>query len=69
MNHPITTNSVPVDGVMLDIQYLQWEGKSYKQITGATMGSLLSLVIANMYMEHFESLAIDQAEDKPLFWV
>ena len=30
----------------------------YKQLQGAAMGSPVSPVIANIYMEHFESLAI-----------
>ena len=32
--------------------------KFYKQLQDATMGSPVSLVIANIYMEYFESLAI-----------
>ena len=32
--------------------------KFYKQLQGAAMGSPVSPVIANIYMEHFESLAI-----------
>ena len=33
------------------------------------MGSLLSPIIANLYMEHFEQEAISLATDKPKFWV
>ena len=32
--------------------------KFYKQFQGAAMGSLVSHVIANIHLEHFESLAI-----------
>ena len=32
--------------------------KFYKQLQGATMGSPVSPVIANIYMEHYEYLAI-----------
>ena len=32
--------------------------KFYKQLQGAAMGSPVSPVIANIYIEHFESLAI-----------
>ena len=33
------------------------------------MGSPLSPVIANIYMEKFEEEALDTATDKPFFWV
>ena len=32
--------------------------KFYKQLKGAAMGSPVSPIIANIYMEYFESLAI-----------
>ena len=39
--------------------YFQFENNFYKQIEGASMGSPLSPVIANLYMEYFESLALE----------
>ena len=35
-----------------------FQHKFYKQLQGATMGSPVSLVIANIYMEYFEELAL-----------
>ena len=35
-----------------------FQGKSYKQLHGAAMGSPCSPVVANIYMEYFEELAL-----------
>jgi len=35
-----------------------YEESFYEQTEGAAMGSSLSLVIANLYMEHIEQLAL-----------
>ena len=37
----------------------------YKQVEGAPMGSPLSPIIADLYMEHFEQEAITLSEHKP----
>ncbi|GJQ76404.1 hypothetical protein Trydic_g2120 [Trypoxylus dichotomus] len=37
----------------------------YVQTNGVAMGSPLSPVAANLFMEHFESLTIETAADKP----
>ena len=38
--------------------YFGYEGKIYKQLEGAPMGSHLSPIIADLYMEQFERDAI-----------
>ena len=40
-----------------------------EQVNGTAKGSLLSLVIANIYMEGFEEEAINTTNDKPSLWV
>ena len=42
--------------------------KSYKQLQGAAMGSIVSPVIANIYMEYFESLAIPSSPTLIKWW-
>ena len=40
----------------------------YEQINGVAMGSPLSPVVANIFMEHFEDKAINSAPEKPQQW-
>ena len=42
--------------------------KFYKQLQGAAMGSPLSPIIANIYMEYFESLAISSSPKLIKWW-
>ncbi|KAM3823585.1 uncharacterized protein M6D78_018813 [Vipera latastei] len=49
--------------------YFIYNGQRYKQMEGAPMGSPLSPVIANLYMEHFETLALEKSNHKPKLWL
>ena len=49
--------------------YFHQNGNYWEQADGAAMGSPLSPIIANLYMEHFEQEAIRLAVDKPKFWI
>ena len=49
--------------------YFMWNGRFYEQKEGAAMGNPLSPVVANIYMEHFETLAIESAKFKPATWL
>ena len=49
--------------------YYQLGEKFYEQTDGAAMGSPLSPVIANMYLESLEKTAIQLAPFKPKLWV
>jgi hypothetical protein len=53
---------------VLTTTYFQWDGSFYEQIDGVAMGSPLSPVVANFYMEKFEQLAIQSAPLKPRYW-
>ena len=39
-----------------------------QQTDGAAMGSPVSLVVANLYMEMFEEMALSTAQPKPRVW-
>ena len=48
--------------------YFQYNGSIYEQKYGAAMGSPLSAVIANLYMESFEEQAITTSSYEPRIW-
>ncbi|KAL9973358.1 hypothetical protein ACROYT_G019801 [Oculina patagonica] len=48
--------------------YFQYNGSIYEQREGAAMGSPVSAVVANLYMESFEKQAITSSSYKPKIW-
>ena len=48
--------------------YFQYNGSIYEQKDGAAMGSPVSAVIANLYMESFEEQAITTSSYEPRIW-
>ncbi|GJQ79489.1 hypothetical protein Trydic_g16342 [Trypoxylus dichotomus] len=48
--------------------YFLWNGEFYEQASGVAMGSPLSSVIANIFMEAFEHEAIESSRMKPKCW-
>jgi retron-type reverse transcriptase len=53
---------------VLTTSYFSINGQFYEQIDGVAMGSPLSPVIANFYMEDFEERAHNSAPHKSLCW-
>jgi hypothetical protein len=52
----------------LTSMYFCFDGQYYEQTDGVAMGSPLSPVIANFFMEDFEKKAIELATHKPICW-
>ena len=52
----------------LKCTYFQYEGEFYLQIHGAAMGSPVSPIVCNLYMEDFEQRALATAEHPPDWW-
>ena len=48
--------------------HFQYNGSIYEQRDGAAMGSPVSALIANLYMEIFKEQAIESAPCKPKIW-
>ena len=49
--------------------YFEFQEKFYEQSDGAAMGSPLSPVIANIYMEHIEEKALQTVPLQPTLWL
>ena len=49
--------------------YFLYDGLFYKQVDGAPMGSPLSPVVANLFMEYFEEMALASSSLKPKCWL
>jgi hypothetical protein len=54
--------------VCLRTTYFQVGDKLLQQKDGMAMGSSLLPIVSNIYMEHFERLALDWAQHKPPLW-
>ncbi|XP_060528287.1 uncharacterized protein LOC132703174 [Cylas formicarius] len=52
----------------LTTTYFQWNKEFYEQVDGVAMGSPLSPVIANFFIEKFEQQALNTAQKKPKCW-
>ena len=48
--------------------YFKWQGKFYEQQEGQVMGLPLSPVTSNIFMDNFETKAIESYHLKPLVW-
>ena len=48
--------------------YFQYDGEFYKEIHGCAMGSPVSPIICNLYIEDFEQKALASATHPPSWW-
>ena len=55
-------------GFCLHNTYFSFQNKFYEQVEGAPMGSPVSPIVANLYMEGFERKAIASAINPPKAW-
>ena len=59
---------VELTKLCLTSTYFKWQGKFHEQKEGQAMGSPLSPVTSNIFMEHFETKALDAYHLKPVAW-
>ena len=52
----------------LSSTYFTFQDKFYKQVERAAMGSPISPIVANLYMEDFKMRAINTSPQPPLMW-
>ena len=52
-------------GLCLNCIYFLFQSEYYFQIHGAATGSLISLIVCNLYMESFEQKALTTAPHRP----
>ena len=52
----------------LKTTYFQFQGRFFEQLQGAAMGSPINPIVANLFMEEFEIMAINSAVDPPRIW-
>ena len=48
--------------------YFSFQNKFYEQVEGVAVGSPVSLILANPYMEYFEGKALQSASHPPRYW-
>ena len=48
--------------------YFSFQDQFYEQVEGAAMGSPVSPIVANLYMEYLEQKALSTAPNPPKFW-
>ena len=58
-------NIIELLGFCLHNTYFSFQDKFYEQVEGAAMGSLVSPIVANLYIEHFEGEALRSASHPP----
>ena len=55
--------------ICLRSTFFTFQGEIFEQTSGVTMGSPLSPIVANLFMEKFERKALDSYALKPKFWI
>ena len=61
-------NIIELFGFCLHNTYFSFQNKFYEQVEGAPMGSPVSPIVANLYMECFERKALSSVINPPRAW-
>jgi len=64
----VSPSLIPLIEHCLKTTYFSYNNQFYEQTSGAAMGSPISPVIANIFMEHFEKEALQKTPKKPEVW-
>lgn len=67
-NSPLPTEYIEWISLCLKSGYFVWREEFYLQVDGVAMGSPIAPVVANIFMEWYESLALSTAHVKPRYW-
>ena len=59
---------IPLLEFCLKNTYFSFQGQFFEQVEGAAMGSPVSPIVANLYMEYLEQKALSTAPHPPRFW-
>ena len=62
-------NIIQLFGFCLHNAYFSFHGQFYEQVEDAAMGSPVSPIVANLYMEHFERKVLSTATISPMLWM
>ena len=62
-------NIIELLGFCLHNTYFSFQNKLHEQVEGGPMGSLVSPIVANLYMEHFERKALRSAINPPMYGI
>ena len=65
----LVQNIIELFGFCLHNTYFSFQNKIYEQVEGVAMGSPLSLIVANLYMENFEKKALNTTCNPPRLWM
>jgi len=68
LSHHFTEDILALFKLVLTSTYFCFNGQYFEQTDGVAMGSPLSPVIANFFMEDFEEGVLNQATHKPTCW-
>ena len=66
-NQHVSTTHYQPPGVLSE-KYFIFQDRLYEQQEGGAMGSLISPIVANLFMEDFEKRAIESSPHPPCFW-
>ena len=65
---------IRIDDIILLLEFclkntnFSFQGQFFEQVEGAAMGSPVSPIVANLYMEYLEQKALSTASQPPRFW-